>query len=502
MKHVEPFSLFAFILSFLIASQEAVNAQVACTHGMLYVSDNDTTTIHIFDLDNDLDELTETATITGLQGEAGQAVDTTNSGVYVMSTYWGSEDNNYLDAFVNFIDTGASKAVHDGMYNLTQETPKVLKNAYLDCGPVWNVVGHAGHIGLFCDGFMEDNINSTFYVLDESLLGEDVNPFLYNMTLQGTQHGLAIPMDATHVFHSIANIDRINGAINATELPETFQLVDSEGTLIHNLTDTSDPLSHCHEYHGSSAINNDIYLCCHENLLLVEFDPATLDYSSRILTYPDTISDAHRCASVTTTEKSGYVVSDYADWYSDVYAPHLLAFPKGATEISDADVLVFGDAGQCYYEFEQSKGEQIVTLLPNGTAQVYSYGSPDGWKLDAETNFENVASCEDVMLVVGYMQFFVAIPSTKTLYAVEMDHAVHGELEVSSIVLPFTPFDMAVAGVPEDLGCADSHDDDGSHDDGASPNGEGSAAELSYAPIRKTASSIVVLVVTFLIASI
>ena len=465
-------SLTALAVSpFLAAGSDHDHGE--CTHGILYVSDKDSSTVRGYDLDGDLSNLAEVATITGLQGDGALAMDTTPSGLYVVATYWGSEETGWQDGVVNFINTGTE--LHDD--HMDTGTPSVLPKAQLDCSPVWHFAGHAGQISLYCDGSMAKKVNSSFYILDESLLGEGVNPYLFNNSLVGSHHGIAIPLSTTRVLHSLALDERIRGDENASSLPDHFQVVDPEGNVMHELTNSSDPSSHCTEYHGGSVVDNTVYMCCADKVLVIKFDPNADTITTRTINFPSTISDAHRCGSIYTSSKSKYVVSDYADW--DDYVPHLAAFPKDATDLTDSDVLVLGETGQCEFKFEHAEGEYLVVLLSTGVVEFYSYARPDGWELEASTTIEGITDCENATLVVGYMQAFVSVHATKTIYAIDMSHIDHGEgVEVSSTVLDFSPNDMTVGAVPSGFGCDghEEHDNEGEGDNGAATKAPSSAA--------------------------
>jgi hypothetical protein len=464
-----------------------------CTKGMLYVSDTDSSTLHVYNLSQSLDQpLPEVQTIANLTGGPGQAVEATANGLHVMSTYWGSEETDYQDGYVNFINTGVTADDHGDHAHLNYAEPTVLTNVFLACGPVWHPAHHADYLALFCDGSFDNGVNTSYYILsEESLSDNPEDPFVYSGTIPGSHHGIAIPIDADHLFHSLPTFDRLNRVNGSDSLPDTFQIVSyDDGSIVRSLNDTSSADSHCKAYHGGTAIENTIYLCCEDQVLVVEYNPESGSFATRSLTFPDTISAAHRCGSNHATPQSDYVVTDYADWDAETYAPHLLAFPKDATELSDADVLVLGEEGQCQYAFEQADSEHLVLLLPNGTVQAYSYGRPDGWALVGEVVIDGISTCDDATMVAGYGQAFVAVAAAKIVYSVDLSHLGHdhgdgGDHGLSAVPteVSYSPGSMTISGVPRGTACVSEEE----VVEGGSGTGGTSSAAANTLPSATTA---------------
>lgn len=436
-----------------------------CTNGMLFVSDTNSSTLHVYNVSQRLDQpLSEIHTITNLKGGAGQAVEATANGLHVISTYWGSEEADYQDGFVNFINTGVTAEDHGNHAHLDYAEISVLENVFLACGPVWHAAHHAEYLSLYCDGSFDNGVNTTIYVLQEGSLSDDPkNPFVYNGTIPGSHHGIAIPVDANHILHSLPTTDRLNRVNGSDSLPDAFQVLNyKDGTVVLSLNDTGSAESHCKAFHGSTAVKNTFYMCCEDKVLVVQYDSAGGSFTTRALEFPDAISSVHRCGSNHATAKSDYVVTNYADWNADVYAPHLMAFPNNATEIVDADVLVFGDVGQCEYAFEQSVADHLIVLLPNGTLQAYSYGRPDGWKLGGEVDIDGISTCDDATMAVGYGQAFVAVSAARTIFSIDLTHLGHDHdlgdgadhsLTAVPTQVSYAPAHMTVSGVPHGTAC-------------------------------------------------
>ena len=455
------------VLLLLVVSQRAnghSEGEGECTYGMLYVSDNDSPTVYVYNLTKSLDQpLTQVQMIDNLNGGPGQALEATANGLQVISTYWGSEEADYQDGYVNFINTGVTAEDHGDHSHLNYDDATVLTNVFLACGPVWHPAHHAGYLALFCDGSFDNGVNTTYYILSEDSLSNDPeNPFIYNGTIPGSHHGVAIPIDSSHLFHSLPTLERVNRVNNSDSLPDDFQVVSYEdGSVVRSLADTD-----CKAYHGGTAIENTLYLCCEEQVLVVEFEPEDGSFTTQSLTFPSKIGSAHRCGSNHATPQSDYVVTDYADWEADLYAPHLLAFPKDATELSDSDVLVLGEEGQCQYAFEQLKSEHLLLLLPNGTMQAYSYGRPDGWTLLGEVAIDGISSCDDATMVAGYGQAFVGVAAAQTIYSIDLLHLGHdhgdGEdysLSAVPTEVSYSPGNMAISGVPKGMACVSEEEE-------------------------------------------
>jgi hypothetical protein len=156
--------------------------------------------------------------------------------------------------------------------------------------------------------------------------------------------------------------------------------------------------------------------------------------------------------------------------------------------------MVLGKTGQCDFGIEHAVGEYVAVLQYNGLVEFYLYAHPNGWKLEASATVEGVTEC-DAVLVVGNMQAFVAVPKTKMLYSMDLQHIAHGEgVEVSTLSLGLTPNDMTVGGVPPEFACG--HYEEG----GTEGDKEGDSVEenkASSALFRKAIVPFMLLAVAF-----
>jgi hypothetical protein len=421
-----------------------------CSHGLLYISEagKDITVpvLHIFELDHDLATLKENSTLTGFAGKPNQALGSTETGRYLTSTYWGNKTNGYKDGVVNFVDTGVSKESHGDHFHIDQVAPTIV-NTKLECGPVWHSWSHSGRVTLFCDGNRTENITSTFFLIDESLLGNSTNAIVYNKSLEGSHHGMAVPMDTSHVLHSLYDADHEWGS-------DLLVVADLQGNVIHRLDNMDDPKSHCTDYHGGGAIDNTVVMCCADKALGVDYNPNSNAVNTRVLTFPDTYGAKHRCGEIHPSKMNKYAIGDFSDWDAEPYQAHLMAFPIDATVITDKDVIIV-EGGICKFDLEKSAEKHVVAMAKNGTVFVFEYGRPNGWIKVASVEGAKfgLTDCDNANFTVGYTQFFVSEWSSKKLFMVDMSKVNSGSLDIKSMQLLYTPGEMIVGGVPTGAGC-------------------------------------------------
>lgn len=464
-----------FAASFLLS---AVVAEDTCTHGKLFVTDMETTNIHVFDVSKgNLDSLSPETTI-DVGGKPGINLQYTASGKEVAAIFRGTENLGYADAVVNFVDTGVGTEFHGDHYDIEYSAPTLVQNARIDCARPIHFVRHDDKIAIFCDGSytFSPQINSTIWVVEEGKFGSTTeSAIVYNETLQGSHHGVAIPVDDNHVLYSLASADRINRTTAGEDdaLPDTFQVVDYQGTVLHSIADESDPNTHCSGFHGSSAVDDTFALACdieHGGILIVDYEAPGMTYTSRSLSYPDSFPE-HRSTTLEDHPMAKYIVGNF--FGQDQY--HLMAFSDTDTTMTTDQILTL-DSTQCAYAYERGQAEVILVLMPNGMLHAFEF---DGtWEEIAKLQVvPDMQECSEVQLVPGVMQAFVLHKGTNTLYAVDMDHVHDGEMEVSTSQLTFTPFDAVVSGVPPNVACQ-------GHDHGHQHTSAAAAHQASFFLVR------------------
>jgi hypothetical protein len=233
-------------------------------------------------------------------------------------------------------------------------------------------------------------------------------------------------------------------------------MTDFEGVIIHELSDTSDPNTHCSGFHGSASTGSDFFLACdevHGGIVVVSFDPASETYTSRAISYPDEGFEGFRVGSFAYHYENPVVVGAFS--LRDGTEFHMLALTQDATAIEQQNILTLpGELAQCAYQFEVGHGHDLLVLMPDGVLHVFEV--TDGATFTPIASKEVVpgmVACSEAVFVAGIGQAFIATPATQTLYAVDLTHIDDGEMEVFTTKLPFTPTAMTVSGFSLDTAC-------------------------------------------------
>jgi hypothetical protein len=377
---------------------------------------------------------------------------------------------------------------------------------------------YIGLIAIFCDGSYELDINSTVWVVQETLIESNVQSVMYNRTLVGSHHGVAIPVDDTHLLHSLATPDRINKTdiIGEEEaLPSTFEVIKyPDGTILHTFHNTSSIHTSCSGFHGEWAHHDQIALACdedHGGILRVDYDADDADleagtYTSRALEYPSTYPN-HRTGSFIGHDSAEYVVGGFTSFEDGIY--HLMAFHPNDVQLTESNILSLPDL-QCDFSFEMGTANDVVVFFPDGHLEVLEYhqtaegDASAGWYQKASLQVvPDMVDCSEVVVATGVAQTFVLSITTQQLYVVELvplldaatdssdgvtvDPEAEGIIVVSS--LDFIPLDAIVAGAPASVACsmeASAGHDHADHDD---QEGETDVVEGTPAPEGTDTSS-------------
>lgn len=444
----------------------------ACSHGKLYISDADSTTIHVFDVSGggDLSNLTPETTITA-PGAAGVNLAATGSRREISTIYRGTADVGYTDGTVAFVDTGVTTESHGDHYDFSYLSPSIIDNASFDCARAIHYVPHDDRIAIFCDGSFDvsPKVNSTIWIIDETLFGADGSAIVYSATLEGSHHGVAVPVDDGHILHSLATPDRIAGVEGATSLPSTFQVIDFDGNILHSINNESSADTSCSGFHGEVSHGNTFTLACdatHGGILIVDYDPSSETYTSRALEYPEEYEE-QRTGSLVAHSANHHIVGNFAG--NDEY--YLLAFEDSEQELTSDHVFPL-EASQCAYGYEMGSGQVVLIFHPTGVLQAVEYKDGAWTEIAEATVVEGMTACTDFLFIPGVQQYFVVDITGNTLYAVDLEHVEEGEMEVYTSQLSFTAFAGVVSGVPDEIICtsADEEDDDHDHDDEGEEN--------------------------------
>ena len=459
------FCALTSLVSVLLASPDKTMAashdhEDECTHGKLYVVDNETALVHVFDIsEGNLQNLTVETTIQLPTEGAGGLVYYGPPSDPLVVQYRGTEADGF-DGFVRVINTGFSLDNHGDHAHIEYSPPSIYDNANVDdCSRPIHQVRHDDKIAIFCDGAydFEPPINTTIHVIDETKLGSTTeSAVVHTLELEGSHHGVAIPVDDGHLMHSVPLPDRVNRVPDTSSTPTTFLVVDYEGKVLHELSDETNLATHCSGFHGSAAIENQFALGCdddHGAIVLVNYNPATETYTSSAVTYPDDAKfENMRVGSFAYHYKQDHFVGSFGARGGTQY--HLLAITPSSTAITDDNVLTLpGTLRQCAYEFEVGSGEHLLVFMPDGVLHVFKV---EGGKFQAIMNKEIVpgmSACSEAAFVAGIQQAFVATPETRTMYAIDLEHVDEGEMEVYTSTLPFFPTGMTVSGFSLEAAC-------------------------------------------------
>eukprot|EP00980_Cylindrotheca_fusiformis_P018239 scaffold5926_cov102-Cylindrotheca_fusiformis.AAC.2 len=440
--------------SSFVAGHDHENPVGECTHGKLFVSDLNSNDLHVYDLDAEsMADLSIESTIQAPGGN-GQIVEITGAG-NIVSKYQGSEDQSYADGRINFLTSGLSVDDHGDHVHVNKATPSIISNAGFDCTHPVHVVNHDFKVGIFCDGYYSPQINTTVWVVDETKMSGSDSPIVFTETLQGSHHGVCVPVDDDHVMHSVATQDRINH-VSDNSLPDTFVVVDYDNNVVRSLlTDTSDLSTHCKGFHGSTAIENTFALACdstHGAIVVVEYDNTTSTYESRALSYP---REGHRTGSFAESHLNSHIVGNFA---GDDNRFHLISFdPEEVDKLGENHILTL-DSRQCSFGFERKYGEHLLVWLPSGKLEIYKVNP---WSLVREIQVvEGMGGCGDADMVIGYDQVFFFTFGPTEILALDLSDVEDGgsSITIAKTSLGYTPNSAVVAGLSI---CEVGHDESG-----------------------------------------
>lgn len=463
-----------FSLSSITILLSLIETHAQCTFGALYLSDLDAAQVYTFSLDGNLKRL-KPRSIISVPGNPGQILDVTGSGTKVASISRGSDSLFFADGGVSFIQTGVTKQLHGDHYHLKKVQPTLITNSVMECARPTHFVYHDKKVAVFCDGNYDAvpaQLNSTVWVLDETLMGSSSSAVVFSTTLQGSHHGIAIPVDDDHVLHSIPTSKRVDREANSASRPDTFQVIDYNGKVLHSLNNTNDPNMSCTGFHGSSSIRNKFVLACdpdHGGLLSVNYNTVSKTYKSLKLPYP---LSGHRSGTLADHRLSPYIVGNFAN--EDNTKFYLLAVEVSLKDPASASSLLPLEEEQCSFSFEMTYGKFVLIWLPTGTFKVYEL-KPE-WSLVAEIKvIPDMTSCANTIMVPGYGKAIIIAKDTQKIYYLDLTRVRFGEgFQLYSEDLGFTPNSVVVSGVPSGAACyfdgVLADDDEYDHEDYDSPD--------------------------------
>lgn len=490
------FSPFTVISLFSLFTE--ITGESLCTNGRLFVADTNTSSIYYFDLDGELEALAPVGTLLDeIAGVAGQSVYSVGDNEIAV-VHRGTVSSMYEDGSIHFYRVGTMLESHGDHVDVQKNEPSELQNAKINCARATHVVEHHDKIAIFCDGFFNPDpsgtqVNTTVYVVDKTRFAFTAEPtaITHTAVLQGSHHGVAIPVDDDHLLVSVALPERVARVENSSALPSGFVVQDYEGGLLHDLNVADDKDRSCAGFHGSAAVGGKMALGCdatHGGILLVDYEPTTAAYTSRSLIYPEGFAD-HRVGSFLENPLARHMIGNF----NGAETFNMFAFDPTLEAITKDHILAL-PAKPCSSAYELAEAEVIFTLLITGVVQVYEFH--DTWELLSQVEvIPGMTDCKAAFMTPGYGQAFVFERAAMKMYAIdatELLHSLHDGatataltdsttgLSVSTTSLAFMPYSAAVSGVPNGYECV-AQDDDDDHDHSAplAPATSPSAPEFS-----------------------
>ncbi|GAX14853.1 hypothetical protein FisN_29Lh063 [Fistulifera solaris] len=366
------FSFFSLMASAI----SGVAAERLCTNGRLFVADANSSSVHYFDLDGELEALTSTGKLLdGIAEIEGQAIYSVGDNEIAI-VHRGVETAMYEDGSIYFYRAGTTLESHGDHVDVQKSEPSELQNAKINCARATHIVDHDDKIAVFCDGYFNPDpsqaqVNTTVYVVDKTLFSFTAEPtaIAHSVVLAGSHHGVAIPVDDDHLLVSVALPERVARVENSSALPNGFVVQDYNGNLLHNLNVADDKDRSCVGFHGSAAVEGKLALGCdssHGGILLVDYEPTSAMYTSRSLLYPNGFAD-HRVGSFLEHPRARHIIGNFN---SDL-SFNMFAFDPTLESISDNHMLSL-PAKACSSAYEQAEAKVIFTLLATGVVQIYN----------------------------------------------------------------------------------------------------------------------------------
>jgi hypothetical protein len=135
------------VLSTTLLLRVSLAEETPCTHGKLYVSDEDSTNLHVFDLGGSLENMAEETTVT-VKGAPGIHLDVSGSGTVIGSIFRGTEADFYADGVVNWVNTEVTAEDHGDHFDVMYGSPSLVENAAFECRKAIHFIRHDGKIGI------------------------------------------------------------------------------------------------------------------------------------------------------------------------------------------------------------------------------------------------------------------------------------------------------------------------------------------------------------------
>lgn len=371
--------------------------------------------------------------------------------------YMGIAAQEWRDGKVSFVAAGVLPSAHTIKIEdaVADKVAPALHAFQINCTRPIHYVAHDHRIAIFCDGSFTatPQENSTVWFVKELDLPNAAAP-VTRVGLQGSHHGVAVPINHDHMLISQPIPNRVNRVAGASSLPNGFEVYDSNMNLVRSLNNASDPNSNCVGYHGSGHLRNDFAFACDgetnagnsSGILLVRYVPERNFYGSVKLGYPS-LPGGYRTGTLVEDEGSPVFVGNLA---MANQPSRLVSFtPNDRDDLSTNEHTQVLPAPQCNFDFELSAGHLVVVLLPTGRLQLYV---PKPWTLVADVQAIPLAlnaTCAASVLAVGYAHAYVLFAGN--VYAVDFSNVA--DIKVTTRAYGFNHARAAVSGVPDGYEC-------------------------------------------------
>lgn len=431
-----------------------------CTLGRLFLAQSNDAAIRTFELDSTGGASATTtgpieldSSMIGIpNSRPGAVLEKTQNGMFVAIVSAGTSPT-FEDGTVYFVRTGILPSGHGtegGGNPVEKQVPTLVDNFFIPCSRPDHFSTHDEKFAVFCDGMLQDPsnvINSTIWVVDERRLGtQGSSPMIMNATLEGSHHGLVVPVDEGHTLTSVPTPERLAGGTGS--FPDGFHVYDNDLNVVHSINEVQDPSKSCTGMHGEAILDNIFAFACdqdHGGILIVEYNDAET-YTTRAIDYPAGY-ETHRTATLRGHVKSGAVVGTLVDRTAQSY--HLIvAYPRRNLPVIPAPQVQALDALPCGFHLEQANGEFLLVWMPSGVLRIYAF-QPE-WMLVAELVVaDRMTRCTGTVFTAGYGHAYIV--QNGRLF--DVDFTDLDNVLVLSQPIAYTVSSAIVAGVPESYQC-------------------------------------------------
>jgi len=441
-------AVFKSVFCLLVLPALALGSGHECTKGRLFISEETAPEVHVYDLDGNTPELTETLTVAA---SASGLYATESELAYVVVR---NRADTAVQGTVHFIRAGLSSIDHGVHTDVVKSAPTVADYHVTGWRPT-HLTSSEGYIAIFMDASGPDNYNSSAVFVEEAALQSmTATSVPTEVHLDGAHHGVAYALGSGRF---LTTVTPSSGSI----LPDNFILTDAAGTILEEVGTEATPS--CPGYHGAAHLDHTwMFGCGSGGLLRVDFDShaTTPDLQWERLANP--LDGTYRTGTVRSSKEGGVFVADYYN-STDRMSRHLWSVLPTTSEALEHHLMalerVVDERTDCSYVLDRAPvssaggvivvvmhGEGNLTLTPIGTD-----GIP-GSSMDVPI-FPGGLDCEHLSMVAGYGEVYILDSSTPQLVTVDIRNAYHSNSNaVSKFNLPFTPSSGALS-LPPSLAC-------------------------------------------------